>query len=670
MMECHNTDPDEQAVWIANQAYQEIQTNVEFQRILEDTNELLEQHNNADSTELINALVEKYHSDALTYNETDGETNDTDTTDTTTTSDPTLFESGQVIDANNDYDLAENVLCDVVEYIRSNTIRNEEQFVLLTLAYASGLFEDPNDFVSTVTIGTSSSGKTHLKDRADELYTHLDVFDATTGTDKSLIHDDAWNEADLISMGELNQPPKEMLEFMKRAHGGDEEIVIRQTEGNPATGFEVNPIRKESKSYHFTFAQFDADFEFWNRLLKVPAHESESKNRAVGRMAFGHEDIDLDGDTEYGYPFPSGTERLQAHMLEVKRSAPKRVALPMNDACDLDTWEIIKPIFNHERSESNRIYRMVANLIKASALLNYQHRETTSVPASMDDTESVEAICAEPQDIANVCRCLRTLRATTHEIDARKRSVIEAIRTRGGETNTVEGLEPIVEYLEESDASQVNKPELEAILEDLENDYLVVIDGNEITARNWDALGEPKILEHAEYFEGCIDPIMGDPFVDSWKAYRDDVRTEGTELLGETEIDSEPATERPETNTGVDIGDLNSALESHEQAICMALKREVDGVMIDDPGSVTVETLLGLVGPDEDIAGVDTTGTLLDPNHVVWDVEDKPDSWVSTETDARIKIQVAVEKLVANGLMAFEGEEGVYRITFGMEGKE
>jgi hypothetical protein len=80
----------------------------------------------------------------------------------------------------------------------------------------------------------------------------------------------------------------------------------------------------------------------------------------------------------YGYQFDDGFERLQAHMLEFKRNAPKRAVLP-NDSDDFDwsVWSIIEPIFKHSRSESNRVYDMVANL-KASAMVNFHSRDTVS----------------------------------------------------------------------------------------------------------------------------------------------------------------------------------------------------------------------------------------------------------------------------------------------------
>ena len=382
-------------------------------------------------------------------------------------------------------------------------------------------------------------------------------------------------------------------------------------------------------------------------------------------MAFDHGDIGLDDDAEYGYDFEAGTERLQAHMLEVKRHAPKRVVIPNGELGPIDTWSVLEPIFNHERSESNRVYKMVSNLIKSSALLNYQSRETIEVSVTGEDGEprTAEAIVAEPQDVANVCRCLETLRATTHEIDARKRSVIEAIRTKGGEDNTVESLEPVVEYLEESDASQVNKPELEAIIDDLEADYLVTTDGSSITARNWDALGEPAIGEHAEAFSECVDPISGEEFLPAWQQHRADVRTDGADLLGDVEIDSEPTDPTATQRVDTDIEPAGGDLDPHQRSIYATLSNTINGLVVDDPAECSIEAFLGLVEPGEAVTTVETTGTLLDPDHDVWEQPDKPDSWVTTETDARRELQTAIRAFVDEGLFTFEDHDASVAIT-------
>jgi len=583
-----------------------------------------------------------------------------------------------------DYELNENVAVDIVDYIQSNTIRNEQQFLLLTFAYATGVMDDTHDYVSSVIIGTSSSGKTHLKDKVDVLFSEWNIYDASTGTDTALVHDDSWDDADVISMGELQQPNEEMLEFMKRAHGGDEEVVIKITMGNPSTGFDVDTIRRPAKSYHFTYAQFDADFEFWNRLLKVPAHESESKNRAVGKLKAGYSNIELaDGETTYGYPFAAGTKALQEHMAAVRRDAPKRVVLPTGDDYHWDVWEILEPIFNHGRSEVNRIYGMVFNLVKGSALLNFKHRDVVTVEVEDDgDVRYEDAIVAAPQDVANIVRCQRALRATTHEIDRKKRTIVEAIRTKSGADNAVEGIDPIREFFNEADASELKAGELEALLADLQENWLINIiedggaDGENIyRAYEWDKLGLPRIEQNASLFADAVDPMSGDSFLDEWADISDDLQTTAQDLLESAAFDADGGntggtrsrgrggskTAQQQSGGGLDAfgggvsDDPGVDIEPWVEHILQRITPVINDKRIADLSDVPVESFLGLTTlSDPDKSAIDVEGSLLDPSHDVWDQQTKPDDWVETEKQARNKLTMAIEEGIGIGAIYFE----------------
>ena len=573
------------------------------------------------------------------------------------------------------YEIHENVAVDLVNYVRSNTIRNEQQFLLLCFAYGSGLFENTHHYVSSVTIGTSSSGKSHLKDKADELFSLLNVMDASTGSEKALIYDPEWDEADIVSMGELQQPPEEMIEFLKRAHGGDEEVVIRSTRGNPNDGFETEVIRKAAKSYHFTYAQFDADFEFWNRLLKIPVHESESKNRAVGRMVAGHEDISIgDDDVEYGFDFEQGRGALKHHIVRMKETAPKRTVLPNgSEEFGWDVWDVVEPIFNHSRSESNRVYSMVFNIIRASALLNYHTRDRVQVEGDYEGDER-DAIVVDPQDVANVMVCLDVLRSSTHEIDRKKRAIVEAIRAKSGPDDAIEGVEPIRQFLKESDAPEVKASELENILEDLEENFLVEIDrqagegGRDVyRAFRWDSLGEPRIEQNADLFEDRIDPITQEPFLESWAERRSEMETTADDLLKTATIESSARTKTVDTSSGSDNGGASLSswsstpeddapeLNPWTEEILERVRPVLDGTRIRDMSEVPVEAFLGLTGiHNPDRSSVDPEATMLDPSQDVWDQPSKPDEWVETETEARREIQASIEELISEGVILFE----------------
>lgn len=80
------------------------------------------------------------------------------------------------------------------------------------------------------------------------------------------------------------------------------------------------------------------------------------------------------------------------------------------------------------------------------------------------------------------------------------------------------------------------------------------------------------------------------------------------------------------------------------------IQTALDGVRVPDMSQLTVEGFSGLTGPESSgLTSVSTGGSMLDPDHEVWDVDNKPDSWVTTETDARRHIQQAIKQLMELG---------------------
>lgn len=572
-------------------------------------------------------------------------------------------------------EVSENVARDLIHYIRSNTIRNEQQFLLFVYSYVSAYQDDPEDYISSIGIGTSSSGKTHVKDQVDALWDLVndDLYETTSGTDKSLIYDDDLDRAKILSMNELNQIPDEMVEFMKGIHGGDEEFVYKTTRGSVKDGFSAEEIVREAKPYVFLYAQYEPDFELWNRLLKIPVHESETKNIAVGAMAFDHQHINLgDEDIEYGYPFDRGARTLQEHIQFISENAPYEVVLPTGEEHGWDAWEICRPIFNPARSEVNRVYKMVASLIRASALLNAHSREV------VDESGSTTTLLASPQDVANILACREVLLASTHEIDAKKRAICNAISKEGGALNEVEGLGPIREFIAESDAPAVKQSEMKHLLEDLQENYLVDVHegvgdkGKDVYEfLGWDELGFARVKENPDLFDDCIDPITGDSFVEAHERMRDELDTDASDLLKQasstdsrkssrsasttqsTSTDSSPGLSAygggsPDTNAGVELGPV-------ESFVAQRASEHLDHTRVPDLREVPVEAFLGLAPVDGEKIQVERAqDSVLEPSHELWDQPNKPDEWVTTSQEARREVKKSIRRLIDKNVVQFE----------------
>jgi len=86
----------------------------------------------------------------------------------------------------------------------------------------------------------------------------------------------------------------------RNCHSDDNEFTYKLTpdSAEKRESEDVMTITRKAKPYWFLFAQFDTDFEMWNRLMKIPVHESESKNRAVFRMVGDIKHIQIGDDDQ------------------------------------------------------------------------------------------------------------------------------------------------------------------------------------------------------------------------------------------------------------------------------------------------------------------------------------------------------------------------------------
>ncbi len=571
------------------------------------------------------------------------------------------YDASSVEDA--DYELSDNVAEDLIKYVRSNTIKNEQQFLVVALSYLTGYFEDNSNFVCGVLIGTSSSGKSHLQGKVENLFPDDHMYMATTGTEKSLIYDGSWNDSYIASMDELQKPGETLIEFLKSVHGDDEQFEYKVTAGDAQDGKDrdVDTIIREAKPYWFLYAQYEPDFEMWNRLLKVPVYESETKNRAVGAMKFDHEHLSLgeDDDVEYNYDFEEGEKALQKHVLDVCREAPKHAVLPTGGPeYSWDVWDVFEPIFQHKRSESNRIYSMVNNLVRASAMLNYKNRETKQIKV---DGEWVQAVVAEPQDAANILACRDALMSTTHELDRKKKVILTALETKGGTSNEA-NIKQIQEYIRESDSVEVKRTEMQHILDDLADNYLIYKheragDNNEHIYEflGWGELRHARILDYPDHFKNCTNPITGQDFIEFHKEQKESLEANAADFMNGAE--SEVTSGGGQKTLGGGSSGRDVDLTEYEENVRQHVYDALNGEHVTGLDNIPLEKFLGLVDLDDEVENFDPDGTILDPDHDVWYQPDKPDDWIVTEREARREVERSIRKLISERVILAPNKE-------------
>jgi hypothetical protein len=558
------------------------------------------------------------------------------------------------------YELNDEVVVDLIDYTRSRTVENEEQFTLTALSYLSGFMESPKHFVSHVLIGTAGSGKSHLKNTIEELFPDEYLYQATTGSEKSLIYDDTWEDAYFGALDELQKPSDEIIEILKSLHGGeDEEFRYKVTGEGRGADRQVEEIVRKAIPYGFLYAQYEPDFELWDRLLKLPVHESKPKNEGVAAMQWDHSMISFgDSDVEYGYDFEDGRKALKDHIRHMPKNA--YVKIPAGeDQFGWDAFSHAKPLFDIDRSETNRVSSQIANLVRASALLNYENRTKRRVATKSGETK--EAIIVEPQDLANVLSCRDTLLATTHQLDRKRRAICLAIQQAGG-TQQAASVNSIQDYLKRTDASFVKRPQVEAMLSDLQDNYLVEklerageAGRHLYQFQSWSKLGKFKIdAEFEQVFEGCVNPFSGESFIETAKSINHELTPKASDFMSEggVKIDTNPtATSNSQTTLASDNSKPDIDLEPHETEVYTLLKQTIDGRTISDldEHDPSPKEMCGIVPIGEDAQTTDVEDTIFSPDHPVWTFG--PDEWVTTESEADTEVSQAIRRLTSEGVL-------------------
>jgi len=589
--------------------------------------------------------------------------------DTAAESQPDTPSTSSQTRSNYDYALSENVVEDLVEYTRSKTVKNEQQFVLTTLGYISGFMESPKHYVSGVLIGTAGSGKSHLQNTVAELFSEDILYDATSGSDKSIIYDRAnWNAARVGNLDELQKPSEEIIEILKGVHGGEDDVfVYKVTGGGKGAEKKADEIELEAMPYWFLYAQYEPDFEMWDRLIKIPVHESKEKNDGVARTQWDHQMISFgNNENDYMFPFEDGEAAIKDHIASLPMDS--WVKIPAGEEeFGWDAYEYAKTMFDISRSETNRVSSQIANLVRASALLNHENREKRRMHIHNKGTKD-GVIIASKQDVANILACRETLLATTHQLDRKRKAICVAIeevssssaraapikhpKDRTGQPKSIMG------YLRNTDASFVKRPEIEAMLQDLQDNGLVEkLEGAGDNGRNlyqfqsWQNLGKFNIdSDFKETFDGATDPFDGGSFIETARRINEEMTPSAGDFHSDTEVTSSSDTDGQATLGGTTEESLDVDLAPHEEMAAELLRENLDGVTIEnlDEHEPSIREMLGLVELGESDDSADLDGTILDPEHAVWN--HGPDDWVTTVTKAESEVENAMRTLTQEGV--------------------
>lgn len=567
--------------------------------------------------------------------------------------------------------ISNNVAEDIIKYSRGNVIRNEQQAYILMLAWTTGWMGDEDDYVNIVTVGSPSGGKTKMNRTMKELLPDNSYYSATDVSEAGIYNDaDKWNSKKLGVFSEFQKLSDSVKEVIKSLNGGDGGASRTKSVQTEDGDWESDDDELESKPYSFTYAQSSQSplgQEVADRLFFNYIEEALEINKAVVKKHSGHSNISLSTDDgiEYVYDAKDTELALKRHF----RSIPEDSYTMMPEWC----YYAYEDCLDMKRTDVKRTGNILPNLIRASTLQNYKHRPTID-----DDIggKAIERYVVLPQDVANVLSCRETLLGTTHDYALKKRSIVNAVRAHT-EMSDWCSINDIQNWLRtnSTEVSKLKKGPLKELLESLSEDFVIEISTNHFDNKkdgyrflSLSDVGAPKLNGFNESridynsdnpllgvddpdnpFKNCVDPFKGIPFTDSveerQQSLRRSINTSASDTMSSSNSGGQSTfgSDEPEELT-----------DPVEIAVYEQVRDNADGIRFEE--TVEHEQVLGLVDVGDNIAEADFEGTLLDPDHDIWTLQDGSQR-ANSPSDARKAIEGAFESLFNDGVIEFESND-------------
>lgn len=499
----------------------------------------------------------------------------------------------QAEEENADYELSGNVAEDLIDYSRGNIIANESQFLLSTLQYTTGWMHEYERYVNSILIGPSGGGKTQTQKYGKRILPSKYSYFATDFSDNAAIDDEDWNKAVVAPLDEIDKISGPVREYLKSMAGEDGGYSKKRSvqDDDAESGRKTVTLDKDPVPYQMLYAPENKEgipTELDNRLLKLFIEDNKAIREAIGRKEAGHSNITVKGlDNRYIYDTTDVQAALRRHFRElpvIEEGDSMRGAsyakLPEW------VWYSAKNIFDFETTSTNRYFGMVFNLMRASAVLNHHNRDVVTKEV---DGDEVDAYLVEPQDVANVLSCQRTLLGTTHSLNPRKRMILQAVNDLDG---VGEGggctLKQIKNYLESQDTSVPQKSVLRRILKDeLEEGFYINVREKEgphgadlFEFRESGSIKPPQVEDLSEVaaednedlsgygvdvddpFKDCVDPVRDIPFKESVEQFNEDLSTDPIET---TKKQANAAADDSGMSAAAAMGSASTTSSSNDQ---------------------------------------------------------------------------------------------------------
>ncbi|WP_158293752.1 hypothetical protein, partial [Halorubrum sp. SP3] len=258
-----------------------------------------------------------------------------------------------------------------------------------------------------------------------------------------------WDLSLVAPLDEYDKIDSAIVEVLKSSNPEDGGYAKDRNVENPDAvgGYEPVEVSAEQNPWVVLYAPSSKkggiNDELEDRALILYFSNDRTTRRAIGRKEFGHEEIDSSKyDDEYIYDAHEVKAALRTHLsdlptettYEEDEDGEEYVAARSGAAAAYIprwVWYCVEPVFSIDEDHTNRVYGIISNLIKASAIANHHTRRTRETEVYVDEdsteTETIEQYVATPQDVWNVMMCLESLLSTTHQLTPLKRHILDAV---------------------------------------------------------------------------------------------------------------------------------------------------------------------------------------------------------------------------------------------------
>jgi len=448
--------------------------------------------------------------------------------------------------------LSENVVADFVEYFRGSVVGHEEEGLLMYLGVLTGWAYDKDCHVNTMGMGPPGSGKSLTKNTVVNLFDDRDVYTKTDASSNAILDSRDWDLSLAAPLDEYDKVDKAIVEVLKSSNKTDDGYAKdRNVENADARGgYEPVEVSADPNPWVLLYAPSSKkggiNDELRDRALTLYFSNDKTTRRGIGRKEFGHEAIATGGtDNEYIYDVQGMGAALRQHIRELPIQQHEETIDTEDGEQDILAsrtggtlvympkwvWYACEPIFNIDEDYTNRVYGLVDNLIRGSAILNHTNRGKTQKDIYLDDdtteTETHEAVVVAPQDVANVLSCMPALLSTTHQLTPLKRHILDAVDgtepTTDADGTTVSRVQ---EWLDDNDIPHPTRQTLKSRMDELAEEYYL---------KRWKSAAGPKGQADAyeRHEEGALQP----PKVTHLQQEAD---RDGVDLTAETCVDIDP----------------------------------------------------------------------------------------------------------------------------------